>query len=59
MPEHLNIINFQAIVYLNELPKKRDPKYAVVVFVENGRQGGAAAAPIFEEIGEKVIQMKR
>jgi peptidoglycan glycosyltransferase/penicillin-binding protein 2 len=33
------------------------PKYAVVVFVENGRQGGLAAAPVFKEIGEKILDM--
>jgi len=33
------------------------PKYAAVVFVENGRQGGTAAAPVFKEIGEKILDM--
>ncbi|MDK2798445.1 MAG: penicillin-binding protein 2 [Clostridiales bacterium] len=34
-----------------------NPKYAMVVFVEDGRQGGAAAAPIFREIAENVLEL--
>lgn len=33
------------------------PKYAMVVFVENGRQGGKAAAPIFKEIAEEILKL--
>lgn len=31
-----------------------NPKYAMVVFVEDGHQGNAAAAPIFKEIAEGI-----
>ncbi|HWP79750.1 MAG TPA: penicillin-binding protein 2 [Candidatus Acidoferrum sp.] len=34
-----------------------NPKYALVVIVENGRSGSAAAAPIFREIAEKIIEI--
>jgi peptidoglycan glycosyltransferase/penicillin-binding protein 2 len=33
------------------------PKYALVVIVENGRSGSAAAAPIFREIVQKIIEI--
>ena len=36
-----------------------EPKYAVVVFVENGRKGGGAAAPVFHEIGKQIMEMNR
>lgn len=36
-----------------------NPKYSIVVFVENGRQGGGAAAPVFKAIAEKIIQLNR
>ena len=32
-----------------------NPKYAIVVFIENGRWGGATAAPLFREIAEEII----
>ncbi len=35
------------------------PKYAMVVFAEDGRQGGSAAAPVFREIAERVISLNR
>lgn len=31
-----------------------NPKYALCVFVENGKSGGDTAAPIFKEIAEKI-----
>ncbi len=31
-----------------------NPKYALCVFVENGKSGGSAAAPIFKTIAEKI-----
>jgi len=31
------------------------PKYAMCVFVENGKSGSEAAAPIFKEIGERIL----
>ncbi|WHH60209.1 penicillin-binding protein 2 [Petroclostridium sp. X23] len=34
-----------------------DPKYAMVVFVEDGRQGGKAAVPIFREAAERILQL--
>lgn len=36
-----------------------NPKYAMVVFVENGRWGGSAAAPIFGEIAKRIMQLNR
>lgn len=33
------------------------PKYALVVIVENGRSGSAAAAPIFRDIVQKIIEI--
>ena len=32
-----------------------NPRYAIVVFVEDGKYGGTAAAPIFKAIGEKLL----
>ncbi len=36
-----------------------NPQYAMVVFVENGRWGGTAAAPVFKDMAEKIIQLNR
>jgi len=33
------------------------PKYAVAVFIENGKSGGEAAAPIFAEIGSEIMRL--
>lgn len=35
---------------------KRDPRYSVAVFIENGRSGGQDAAPIFAEIASEIIK---
>jgi Cell division protein FtsI/penicillin-binding protein 2 len=32
------------------------PKYSVAVFVEDGRSGGEAAAPIFAEVGKEIMK---
>ncbi|MBE7030144.1 MAG: penicillin-binding protein 2 [Ruminococcaceae bacterium] len=32
------------------------PRYAMAVFVENGRQGARACVPVFDEIAEKILQ---
>lgn len=34
---------------------KRNPKYSISVFVENGKSGGTVAAPIFEEIAKNIM----
>ncbi|MCR4434610.1 MAG: penicillin-binding transpeptidase domain-containing protein [Clostridiales bacterium] len=34
----------------------RDPKYSIAVFVENGKNGGQTAAPVFEEIAEEIMK---
>lgn len=34
---------------------QKEPKYSIAVFVENGRVGGEAAAPIFEEIAREIL----
>ena len=33
-----------------------DPKYSISVFIENGKMGGAAAAPIFKEIAQEIMK---
>ena len=33
-----------------------NPKYALCVFIENGKSGGSEAAPLFKEIAEKVAK---
>ncbi|GAE87480.1 peptidoglycan D,D-transpeptidase FtsI family protein [Acetivibrio straminisolvens] len=33
-----------------------DPKYSVAVFIEDGKSGGAIAAPIFEEIAKTILK---
>lgn len=35
-----------------------NPKYALCVFVENGRSGAKSAAPIFKEIAEKIYALE-
>lgn len=32
-----------------------EPKYSVAIFIEDGKSGGTAAAPIFAEIGTEII----
>jgi len=34
---------------------KTNPKYSMAVFIENGKSGGSAAAPVFEEIAERIM----
>jgi penicillin-binding protein 2 len=34
----------------------KTPKYSVAVFIEDGRSGGEAAAPIFAEIGTEIMK---
>lgn len=33
-----------------------EPKYSIAVFVENGQNGGHAAAPVFEDIAEEIMK---
>lgn len=33
----------------------KNPKYAVAIFIEDGKSGGAAAAPVFAEIGNEIM----
>jgi len=33
-----------------------DPKYSVAVFIEDGKSGGAIAAPVFEEIAKTILK---
>jgi penicillin-binding protein 2 len=35
---------------------RRAPRYSVAVFIENGRYGSKAAAPVFEQIAERVLK---
>ncbi|SHE50872.1 penicillin-binding protein 2 [Caldanaerobius fijiensis DSM 17918] len=35
-----------------------DPRYAVVVFAENGGEGGVRAAPVFKDIVENILKIK-
>ena len=34
----------------------KNPKYSVAIFIEDGRSGGEAAAPIFAEIGSEIMK---
>jgi peptidoglycan glycosyltransferase/penicillin-binding protein 2 len=34
----------------------KEPKYSVAIFIEDGKSGGEAAAPIFAEIGSEVMK---
>ncbi|NLD46274.1 MAG: peptidoglycan glycosyltransferase, partial [Clostridiaceae bacterium] len=34
---------------------KRNPKYSISVFIENGKSGGTVAAPLFEEIAKNIM----
>ncbi|SHI92022.1 peptidoglycan D,D-transpeptidase FtsI family protein [Lutispora thermophila] len=36
-----------------------DPKYAITVFINNGRSGGRSAAPVFKQIGEDIMKTIR
>ncbi|NLM43578.1 MAG: penicillin-binding protein 2, partial [Clostridiales bacterium] len=33
-----------------------NPEYAITVFINNGKSGGKTAAPIFRQIGERIIE---
>ncbi len=35
-----------------------NPKYSISVFIENGKSGGEAAAPLFKEIAEEISKKK-
>ncbi len=35
-----------------------DPRYSMSVFIENGKSGGDAAAPLFKEIAEEILKKK-
>lgn len=35
---------------------RRDPRYSVAVFIENGKSGSAAAVPVFAEIAEEIMK---
>jgi peptidoglycan glycosyltransferase/penicillin-binding protein 2 len=34
----------------------KEPKYSVAIFIEDGKSGGTAAAPIFAEIGAEIMR---
>jgi len=34
----------------------KEPKYSVAIFIEDGKSGGEAAAPIFAEIGSEIMK---
>jgi len=36
-----------------------EPKYALAVMTENGRQGNISCAPVFKEIAEKITEIKK
>ena len=36
-----------------------NPRYALAVMTENGRQGNISCAPVFKEIAEKIIAIKK
>jgi len=35
---------------------RKNPKYAIAVFIENGRIGGRVAGPIFQKIAEEIMK---
>lgn len=35
-----------------------NPKYALAVMTENGRQGNASCGPVFKEIAERIVEMR-
>ena len=35
---------------------RRNPKYSIAVFIENGRMGGTVAGPVFEEIAKRIME---
>ncbi len=37
---------------------RKDPRYSICVFVENGKRGGTTAAPVFAEIAEQIMKKK-
>ncbi|HOJ10583.1 MAG TPA: penicillin-binding transpeptidase domain-containing protein [Clostridiales bacterium] len=37
---------------------RKNPRYSIAVFVENGRMGGSAAGPVFEEIAKKIMEKR-
>jgi len=38
---------------------KEEPKYVVTVFIEGGHSGSRSAAPIFEEIAQKIYEIEK
>lgn len=51
-------INGQSVVhgwFAGYFPRA-EPKYSVAVFVENGRTGGTAGGPVFEEIARRIME---
>lgn len=37
---------------------RKTPKYSIAVFIENGKAGGQAAAPIFSEIANEIMKIQ-
>jgi len=35
---------------------RRNPKYSIAVFIENGRMGGTVAGPVFEEVAKRIME---
>lgn len=35
---------------------KANPKYSIVVFIEDGKSGGDVAAPVFKEIAKEICE---
>ena len=35
-----------------------NPKYAISIMAEDGKQGNKACAPVFKEIAEKIAEIK-
>ncbi len=50
--------NYQHGWFTGFFPEE-NPKFALCVFVENGKSGSESAAPIFKKIGDRIMELKR
>ena len=50
--------NYQHGWFTGFFPEE-NPEFALCVFVENGKSGSETAAPIFKNIGERIMELQR
>src|SRR5690606_13634539 len=53
--QYINGVNVVHAWFAGYFPR-RAPRYAVAVFIENGRYGSTAAAPVFEQIAGRILK---